>query len=280
MDNLYWDPDNILQIIFDEEENAEFQCVGKTQHDGSRCRRTVPHFEQETAYELLFDLASTMPGKVLEIQLDTLAAICLCQHHSHQRQETVERWVGVVNRAAKQYEYLQRSAVEEHDKKLIADLSVLIAGEKSTSEESSQVIQMMKDTMSDLEGKKASLQEQLQNSRNVVNALNSMCDFWESMVGSLRGDIKWYTETIKTLVRQGEEFNNSIAHRLRSAGMEINGLDDKVQRLGTEIELRDQSLQQSRIELQQERDRCLILRDKVAAMEQRIMILEKGKTTG
>ncbi|KAI0193328.1 hypothetical protein EV127DRAFT_489311 [Xylaria flabelliformis] len=279
MGNLYWDPSNLLQITSDEDEHANIQCVGKSQGVyESRCRWPILDSERATARRLLLELASMMPSEVSASKLDQLAAVCLCQYHPHQRQETIERWVRVVKRAAKQYEYLQNSAVEAQDKKLIADLGVLIAGGKSTLEESNQVIRMMKDTISDLEREKALLQRRLQKSEIVVKALRCAGDFWQSRVVFLRRENNGFREKVKSLFGENEKLrtsNNSIVHQLRSASTRMVDLDDKIRRLGGEFKLRGQSLRQSYVTLQQERERGLILQDKVTTMEQRIIVLEK-----
>ncbi|TRX96753.1 hypothetical protein FHL15_002419 [Xylaria flabelliformis] len=279
MGNLYWDPSNLLQIASDEDEHANIQCVGKSQRAfGSRCSWPILDSERATARRLLLELASMMPSEVSASKLDQLAAVCLCQYHPHLRQETIERWFAVVKRAAKQYEYLQRSAVEEQDKKLIADLSALITGGKSTLEESSQVIQMVKDTVSDLEREKALLQRRLQTSGNVAKVLRCVGDFWESRVAFLRRENYGFGEKVRALFRENETLrttNNLIDHQLRSASTKMVDLNDEIRRLGGEFKLQGQSLRQSYVKLQRERDRGITLQNKVTTMEQRILVLEK-----
>ncbi|KAI0863067.1 hypothetical protein F4860DRAFT_522634 [Xylaria cubensis] len=284
MGNLYWDPSNLLQITSDEDEHANIQCVGKSQGAyESRCRWPILDSERATARRLLLELASMMPSEVSASKLDQLAAVCLCQHHPHQRRETVERWVRVVKRAAKQYKHLQKSAVEKQDKKLIADLSAFTTGEKTTLEESSQVIKMVKDTMSDVEREKALLQRRLQKSEIVVKALRCAGDFWQSRVVFLRRENNGFREKVKSLFRENEKLRtstNSIVPQLRSASTKIVDLNDEIRRLGDEFKLRGQSLRQSYVKLQRERDRCLTLQDKVTTMEQRIIVLEKDVSMG
>ncbi|KAI1757314.1 hypothetical protein F4782DRAFT_482307 [Xylaria castorea] len=91
-----------------------------------------------------------------------------------------------------------------------------------------------------------------------------------------------FRERVKFLQRENREHyisHDSIVDKFRSVSINMYDPLDGIQHLGGEIELRDQPLQQSYIELQQERDRSLTLQDKVTTIEQRIVVLEKNIST-
>ncbi|KAI0446816.1 hypothetical protein F4803DRAFT_502604 [Xylaria telfairii] len=307
MGELYWDPGNLLQITSDlDDEHADIQCVGRAMRAyGSRCRWLIGGVEQATVHNLILDLASTMPSEVSTSKLNDLAAVCLCQYHILlQRFQTVERWTGVVKRAAKQHEYLRKRAIEEREEALITDLHLLPLGGRSTVGEPSQFIRIVKDVISRengslrsslrvtelsmqtlqgtndyLEERVASLQSENDILKQDVAPLQAeKNDSLKQDVASLQAENDCLRQDVECLERENKELcinHNSAIDQVRSADAQmINTLRDEILRLGGEIGIRDQSLLRSRVELQEERGHGLTLHDEVTTMGQKIVSLE------
>ncbi|KAI0486037.1 hypothetical protein F4859DRAFT_468675 [Xylaria cf. heliscus] len=261
-DKLYWDPGNLLQIISDEDEYVGIQCV-------SRTRRVNGAIE----------LASMMPSETLTNKLDHLADPCLCPFHLDQKHSTVERWITVVKRAAKQYNYLQKSAVEEHNKTLISDLYMLRTGGELALGESNQFIRIVKNIMLSHDGEAALFQERLKIAKIMVKVVQAAKDMLRISLQTDNNDLR---EEVESLRRKSEELcisQKSVADQFQSASTKINTLYSEIQCLSHEIEARDQSLQQSHVELQKERDRGSTLQDRITTMGQRITVPEADIST-
>lgn len=115
-----------------------------------------------------------------------------------------------------------------------------------------------------------------------MRTLQGINDDVGKTVASLQAENDGFRQDVESLRRENKELcirHNSAVDQVLSASTEINTLRDEIQRLGGEIGIRDQSLQQSHVELQEERGRGLTLHDEVTAMGQRIASLEADIST-
>ncbi|KAK1974614.1 hypothetical protein LZ30DRAFT_827350 [Colletotrichum cereale] len=223
----YWDPANLLQIV-GQERHAEIRCVGRAMsRGGARCRWTVDYERRIQIEAKLEQMAGETPADITTGELRDLAELCLCRDwHSHQQEDTVRHWRGVVLRAAEIHGTMKAELSREQNRKITK-------------------------LQDELRAKEADLQRSREQYRSLEREFDStrcaqakMLESQENELLEIRQQLKSATENVKHLKTLISDHHQRLEQTITSLSKEmarrISTLEDEKKELKASLELSTQ----------------------------------------